>query len=514
MRHFTRSSFSRCLLGCAVMLALSACGGTDKPVDTGNQDGATDGFDPAPARQLVRSTAEPPGLRCPLGGVRIGIGTDDNGNGVLDSGEADESHTVCQADPPPLEPPWVEVETDAVMKVNTGYVATHASGTLNLQLPEGAEVGDTVRITGAGGGDWRIQQGEGQTILIDGLPAEAVSPRWTSLGSSAPWPWMIRASFDGQRLAALLYAPGHIQTSDDGGRSWTSQASSPVQTWSGLAMSDDGLHMAAVAWAGQIHTSHDAGRTWIAHDAPGTRHWTAVVMSGDGRAVVAITEDGHLHRSADGGASWQAPTQVASGHFYGLAASSDTTRLIAAGHNGPVYTSVDGGTVWTAQAGAGQRNWFAVASSADGIVLAAGDDGGELHLSTDGGIHWIAQAALGAHDLWTLAVSADGARLVANNARGTPMISADRGATWLSAAVTNMDPVMSIGASGDGLTLFAANDRSGAVLGGRIPQQTTPGRDGSLSAGPYDAITLQYLGEGRWTVLSHSRASGAGFRVS
>ena len=519
MRHCTRSFFTRRLLAGALFLALSACGGSDPLTDISSQDNSTqnsgaDRIEGAPPRQLVRSTVEAPGSHCAQGGVRIGIGTDDNRNGVLDTAETDESHTVCNGNAAADEPLWVRVETDATMQGNTGYVTGHDSGTLNLLLPSQAEVGDTVRITGAGGGDWRIQQNDGQTILIAGLPGGSAGPIWTPLGSSAPWPWMIKSSFDGQRLAALLYAPGHIQTSDDGGQSWTAQASSPVTTWSGLAMSDDGLHMAAVAWAGQIHTSHDGGQSWAAHSQPGSRNWSAVVMSSDGQNVVAITEDGQLHRSADGGASWQAPRPVASGHFYGLAASADTLRLVAVGHNGPIYTSSDGGVVWTEQTGAGQRNWFSVVSSADGTVLAAGDDGGGLHVSADGGVHWTRQADLGEHDLWALALSADGTRLVASNSRGAPMMSADGGTTWHSAAVTNMDPVMSIASSGDGLTLFAANDRSGSVVGGRIRLQTTPGGNGSLSGGPGDAITLQYLGEGRWTVLSYSRGSGSALSVS
>ncbi len=47
------------------------------------------------AAPLVASSVEPPGDACPEGGQRIAFGTDDDGDGVLDASEVDDSVLVC-----------------------------------------------------------------------------------------------------------------------------------------------------------------------------------------------------------------------------------------------------------------------------------------------------------------------------------------------------------------------------------------------------------------------------------
>jgi len=55
---------------------------------------------PAGPGALVNATPEPPGANCPLGGVRIDMGTDRNGNGVLEQREVTSTEYLCnvQAD--------------------------------------------------------------------------------------------------------------------------------------------------------------------------------------------------------------------------------------------------------------------------------------------------------------------------------------------------------------------------------------------------------------------------------
>lgn len=59
---------------------------------------------------------------------------------------------------------WVEVVgTSQAMAVNTGYIANNLAQVV-LTLPAVATVGDTVRISGKGGGGWSLAQNAGQTV--------------------------------------------------------------------------------------------------------------------------------------------------------------------------------------------------------------------------------------------------------------------------------------------------------------------------------------------------------------
>jgi OmcA/MtrC family decaheme c-type cytochrome len=81
--------------------ATGAKGETGAPGATG-ATGATGASGAAGLTSLINTTSEPKGTNCPVGGVKIEIGTDVNKNSVLDANEVDSKATkyVCNVPPP------------------------------------------------------------------------------------------------------------------------------------------------------------------------------------------------------------------------------------------------------------------------------------------------------------------------------------------------------------------------------------------------------------------------------
>ncbi len=69
------------------VLMLGGCGGGGK----GNGEDETD----TNASTVAVAEVIPPGAECPAGGIRVESGIDDNGNGVLDANEVDDSQVLC-----------------------------------------------------------------------------------------------------------------------------------------------------------------------------------------------------------------------------------------------------------------------------------------------------------------------------------------------------------------------------------------------------------------------------------
>lgn len=72
----------------APLVLVAACGDTPQQGPAG-ADGAT---------TLVSTSTEPAGANCAAGGVRIDVGVDDNGDGVLDASEIDHTTYVCSGE--------------------------------------------------------------------------------------------------------------------------------------------------------------------------------------------------------------------------------------------------------------------------------------------------------------------------------------------------------------------------------------------------------------------------------
>jgi len=394
---------------------------------------------------------------------------------------------------------WVDVTTNSVQAVpNTGYLADSASQ-VTITLPASAALGDVVRVSGVGAGGWMIAQNAGQTVVTRDI--EAIDSVWTEANTPPDASWMcsVASSADGTKLVAGI-SMGGIITSWDSGSTWT-LTSAPLAYEYSVASSADGTKL--VAASGGIVTSSDAGVTWSLTSAPHDPY-TSVASSADGTKLVAVEAPGWIFTSSDAGATWKMVSGPAL-NWASVASSADGTKLVAALMDGGIYTSSDAGVSWiptSAPAG----SWVSVASSADGTKLVASGDFG-LYTSSDSGATWIQRFS---YFGGAVASSADGTKLV--EARcvvfgpprtgGYVSTSVNSGVTWILAPVGG--DWSAVASSADGTKLVAAAG-GGGIYTSRptaVPS-TTIGTEGAIIGGQYDAVELQYVGNGTFMVLSN-----------
>ncbi len=443
-----------------------------------NGTNSTNGF-----TSLMSIVTEPSGTNCLDGGLKISSGLDSNRNGVLDPGEMTTTNYVCNgAQGSGIT--WVDVTGTSVQaQSNTGYLADSAS-LVTITLPAAPAKGDIVRVTGAGIGGWKIAQNAGQSISIQDLGgigtwiARATVQNWSDVASSS----------DGTKLVAVVNG-GQIYTSADSGVNWTARATS--QNWQSVASSSDGTKLAAVVNGGQIYTSTDSGVTWT--PTATSQNWQSVASSSDGTKLAAVVNGGQIYMSTDSGATWTPTATTQSWHA--ITSTSDGTKLAAVVTGGGLYTSLDSGATWTTSGGS--VPWWTVVASADGSELVASMDSlTPMSISTDFGV---TATASGPSQYWSdVALSSDGSKMVAVAYGGQIYMSTDSGVTWTATATSQN--WYGVASSADGTRAVAV------VLGGQIytlSTTTTIGIAGSISGGQYDAIELQYVGNGTFTVLSH-----------
>ena len=477
---------------------------------------------------LINSIALAPGhANCLHGGAEIITGLNNDGTGILVKADGSFNATnplsvtyACNGAPGSS---LNLTGATQQMASNAGYIAANDAAQVVLTLPafESLQVGDIVRIQGAGRGGWRIAQNAGQNIDIQGLAAYASLPGATWTLTSAPtfdgsviyWEGLASSS-GGMRMVAAAW-DGGIYTSVDGGVNWVLRTNGlpAAAGWVSVASSSDGTRLEAHAWGGGIYTSADGGETWSlrANGVPTTANWCTSASSADGMRVVVATYGGAIYTSADGGTNWTLRTNglPASAAWCGITSSSDGMRLVSAAPDAGLYTSGDAGATWTRQDNAPLPSTGGfpslMASSSDGTRLSLAVRGGGIYVSNDAGASWTQTSAPAA--AWTsFASSSDGTRLVGaawNGGFGGVYTSVDGGATW-----TFQTDVMGwlIASTPDG-TRLVATDKDGrniytssAVLNHNAT--TTAGSSGGLVGGPNDSIELQFLGNGRFGVLS------------
>ncbi|MDQ3131887.1 MAG: hypothetical protein M3Q99_14160 [Acidobacteriota bacterium] len=379
---------------------------------------------------------------------------------------------------------WQEITGTSVQaQSNRGYTANNDNAQVTVTLPSAPNVGDIVRVSGAGAGGWKIAQNAGQTIY--GVNFD-FSKGWTPRESNRQWN-SVASSSDGAKLAAVVYG-GQIYTSIDSGANWTPRESN--RNWQAVTSSANGSKLAAVVQSGQIYTSVDSGATWTPRES--NRNWQAVTSSLDGTKLAAVAFGEQIYTSIDSGATW---TPRQSGRQWNSVASSiDGTKLVAVANIEPIYTSVDSGVTWTPRAGI--ENWKAVASSSDGTKLVAVVQSGQIYTSVDSGATWTPRES---NRNWQAVTSSlDGTKLAAVVSNGQIYTSISSGVTWTPREIVrNWDAVTS---SSDGAKLVAV------VSGGQIYttySNSTIGVNGYLSGNILSAVELQYVGGGKFIWLSH-----------
>ncbi len=384
--------------------------------------------------------------------------------------------------------PWQAVSNPSLTaSPNTGYLLTNA-GQTTVTLPTAANVGDIVRVAGAGAGGWQVVPGSGQDI--EGSPAGAV---WIPRESSRDW-YAVASSADGTKLVAAVLN-GQIFTSTDSGVTWVPREAN--RYWTAVASSSDGTRLVAAADAGQIYTSSDAGVTWTPRDT--NRYWTAVASASDGIKLVAVVDaesaivGGQIHTSTDAGVTWTARgTSLA---WHAVASSADGTKLVASGLShgafaGGIFTSTDSGVTWVSR-GAG-LTFRMLASSADGAKLVGVRHGGQIYTSSDSGVTWVPRES---NRFWmSVASSADGSRLVAAvGTNGQIYITTDSGTNWT--ARESARDWRGVASSSDGKKLVAVGGNSQIYTS---TQLFPIGGSGTTAS-------FQFLGNGVWQPLRETQ---------
>jgi hypothetical protein len=280
---------------------------------------------------------------------------------------------------------WIATNGTAVQaQIDHGYLLTN-SQLVTVTLPATPNVGDIVRISGAGAGGWLVKENSGQSIfgnLASYTNSGVLNPLTTSSGTSYG---DVAASADGTRIYYVGSDTTGVDISSDSGAYNLSQITTPY--FSGpvysIACSANGKIVYAEPGAGGIiQKSTDGGLTWASSGNSATG--TAIACSADGSKLfynanyacsgdgtyVAKLAGGAITISTNGGTSFPITITGPSGTVTCLAASSDCTRLLVGINNGLLYASANQGNTWTPLTSTSQY-WFGAWMSPDGSKFAA-----------------------------------------------------------------------------------------------------------------------------------------------
>ena len=392
---------------------------------------------------------------------------------------------------------WIPVYGAAVpADSDTGYLLLSSQLT-TVTLPPAPNLGDIVRISGAGAGGWRVGQGTGQSVIGNFVSYKNAIWALTS-ASSGNWR-CLASSADGARMYAGQGTSGGIYASADYGHTW-SATSATGTGWYGLACSADGSKVFAFPYGGNIQYSTNTGLSWISV-ANSKSNWVAAACSLDGSKVFAAVKNGSLYLSTNSGANW---IIVGPGpaNWSAVAASGDGSHLAAAISGGTIYTSTNGGTSWAGTAPASL--WSDLAMSADGLKLAATIFGNSIYFSTNSGTAWASSTAPSAY--WScLAATADCTRLVAGVSNGVLYASMNLGASWSVLSGSTNQAWSAITSSADGSHLAAASGGSSGNLyysGSAIQITSLTGTNGFIAGSQGTAVELQYIGNNLFMPVS------------
>ena len=482
----------------SVAYVCTGANGATGPTGAAGAAGTTGAAGSTGTAALVAMSPEPAGAHCNYAGTRIDSGLDNNGNGVLSAGETTSTTYICNGPPGPGVT-WVDVSSTSFQAIsNTGYLANNVAE-VAITLPATPTVGDVFRINGIGTGGWKLVQNAGQWIGTSGLPGNA-EPGSSWALRDAPRNWSsISMSGDGQRMVAGDYN-GFLYTSSDSGAIWSSRDAQ--RRWISVASSSDGNRLIAAAQNDQLYVSADAGLTWQCVEA--ARNWLSVASSADGSKLAAVVYGGFIYVSNDYGLTWTAT--ATSQQWRTVAISADGSRLFATGLYIAVYASADGGVTWTSSGTPSDMNDIAISSDGRQVVRTLWND--QIFVSADYGVTWTGRGV--ARQWYGLASSADGAQLIATEANGLSYISSDHGRNWRSSG-----PVRGftrLASSSYGNILARAGGNNQLLISVGASSQTTVGSAGSLGGPQGGAVELQYVGGGRFNVLSHNQPRG-GFTV-
>lgn len=491
-------------------------------------NGATGATGPTGANgftQLMAMAVEPVGsANCTYGGTRITSGLDTNRDGALGAGEVTATSYVCNGS----GVNWTNVVSDTTVQMasHMGYIASNTTSDVTFSLPVAPAVGDIVRMKGGLGAGWRITQAAGQSMDLGSLRT------WSSLSGQswselpvylgAQWETWVASSTDGRTVVALSSWTASIAVSKDSGATWTT-VTPPGTDLRRIGVSPNGQviyasHFGAIGF----NVSSDDGATWVQRNTMTDVQDFSVYADG----VVAVGSVGGVvapYRSTDGGVTWTSlvPPGAAAGTCWASAAASMDGRTIAIGGDGngscpfvSAYVSQDAGVSWVeSDAVTGpprNRHQFMSVSGSGNTVVAGSSNGGiGVRVSTDGGRSYRqGTVATGAYPVLSgrVILSTDGRRMMAPG-EGRVYVSNNTGYNW--SFTTPARGVQAVAGSSTLESVYLSTPRgpdagyvfkSTSVLSSY--SGTTSGVTGQVSGSSGDALELQHLGAGVWSVLS------------
>lgn len=398
---------------------------------------------------------------------------------------------------------WLSAAGPAVQALpNKGYFLDNPAQ-VTITLPATPNISDTIRVSSAGTGGFKIAQNAGQSI-VETRNFNPATADWTTTLSDAGSAVALSADgttsisvFDHQCGGGPCTVYPMIRRSTDSGATWvTGQTANGLYT--SVATSSDGTKAVAARWNGTLYTSADSGATWTFRES--NRQWKAVASSANGSKLVAVVNGGQIYTSTDSGVTWT-PRETTR-DWHGVASSADGTKLGAVVWGGFIYISTDSGATWTP--GTINKFWTTISMSGDGVKLVAGTgtlaDTGELFTSSNSGASWNPVTIISR--VWRgVALSSDGTKYIVagdnssiytSDFAGTPVAIANSNANWKGVAI-----------SADGAKKIAISSTQIRIPTYRAPLNTTIGTMGYLvNSDALSNIELQYIGNGEWITLN------------
>jgi hypothetical protein len=163
-----------------------------------------------------------------------------------------------------------------------------------------------------------------------------------------------------------------------------------------------------------------------------------------------------------------------------------------------VWVSADFGNTWTVVPGTDNGNYNTVAASSGGKVIIATSYQGFI-ISRDSGATW---AVTSGSAFSNVAISPDGTALIVANfnfeSSTSSSVSTDGGTTWteLSAGPENFSRFLAFDDQ------FIAGGYNGGPMYS-LAAATTVGTAGSISGEQHQSVTLQYSGDGLFSVIDN-----------
>jgi hypothetical protein len=399
---------------------------------------------------------------------------------------------------------WVPVSNTSTQAVrDTGYLLL-SSGLTTVTLPASSalQVGDIIRVAGAGTGGWTIQENSGQSIIGNLssyknclLLAGATGADWRGLAASAN--------------GSLMYAAGNfsggVWSSTSSGQSWNSLASVTGTGWFSIACSADGSRIFVAPSSGPIIMSTNGGLTWSSISSSLT--WSAIACNASGSEFVAAVKGGYVY-------TWNSTSGfsanlITTANWTAVACSADGTHMAAAYAPGLAYISVSSGAngSWSA-AGSPTLNWTSLFASSDGqrlvgtYVPGAGASGaGYVVCSANFGSSWYQSGSpVGA---WKcVSGSSDASQLVAGVSNGLLYASANFGSTWSAITTTNQNwSGVCVSADGSKFAGAVAGTTTGGLYYSATGAQYNSGAVNGISGNQGSSIELQYIGNNQFMPL-------------